>query len=63
MFASCISLSSLNIGTFSTENVGDLTNIFDKDEGLVLYMNFKTCANLKEKLPKYVTPININSTF
>ena len=61
MFASCISLSSLNIGTFSTESAIDLSDMFDKDEGLILYLNFTACANLKEILPEYVTPININS--
>ena len=55
MFASCISLNSLNIETFSTKNARDLTNIFDKDKGLILYMDFKACTNLIDILPKYVT--------
>ena len=58
MFSSCISLSSLNIGSFFTANVENLTDMFDKDEGLQLYMDFHTCSNLKASLPEYVTPID-----
>ena len=60
MFASCVSLTSLNIGSFFTANVEKLDNIFENDEGLQLYMDFKTCANLRAILPDYVTANDIS---
>ena len=60
MFSFCKSLKSLNIGSFFTANVFNLTDMFKDDEGLQLYLDFKTCANLKQSLPDYVTAININ---
>ena len=62
MFASCTSLKSLNIGSFFTANVENenLENMFEKDEGLELYMDYKTCANLKQILPTYITTHDIS---
>ena len=54
MFASCSKLKTLNISSFITTDVQNLENMFEKDEGLELYLNYKTCANLKEILPYYI---------
>ena len=57
-----INLSNPSISENNTEptNVFNLTDMFKDDEGLQLYLDFKTCANLKQSLPDYVTAININ---
>ena len=46
------SVGCLNIGSI-------FRNTFENDEGLHLYLGFKTCANLKVLLPEYVTAIDI----
>ena len=41
LFSDCTSLKTLNIGTFFTANVNNLTDMFENDEGLELYYDFK----------------------
>ena len=54
MFKNCTSLTSLNISTFNTVNCQNFTDMFEKDEGLDLYFDFKTCSNLINEIPSYV---------
>ena len=60
MFSYCTNLTYLDIGTFFTANVENYEDMFEEDRGLELHFDFKTCANIKEKLPPYVIPVNIN---
>ena len=55
MFSNCISLTSLNIGTFFTGSALNFTEMFENDRILVLTMDTKTCANVYHSLPSYVT--------
>ena len=60
MFSSCTKLTSLDISSFNTIRCTDFTNMFDKDEGLNLYINNQTCENLIDKIPLYVNVHNIS---
>ena len=52
MFANCLSLKTLNITSFNTENCLNFDNMFLNDENLDLYYKSKNCPNII--IPKYV---------
>ena len=54
MFANCISLKSLDITTFDTQNCNNFEDIFLNDENLELYYKSNLCPNLI--IPDYVHP-------
>ena len=60
MFSTCSKLTSLNIGSFNTINCKNFTNMFENDNNLELYLNYQTCSNLKNELPSFIKPHDIN---
>ena len=54
MFSSCISLTSLNISMFDIYDSTDVTNMFENDRGLKIFIDSNRCEDLIYKLPGYV---------
>jgi surface protein len=59
LFANCLSLKSLDITSFNTQNCQIFDNIFLNDENLTLYYKAKNCPNLE--IPKYVNAHDVDS--
>ena len=60
MFGSYINLNSLNITSFNTSNCQSFNNMFENDEGLILYIDSRICPNLKNEIPDFVNVNDIN---
>ena len=59
MFSSCISLTSLKISMFDIYDSTDVTNMFENDIGLQIFIDSIRCEDLINKLPSYVTINNV----
>ena len=63
MFAGCLNLKTLDISTFSTKLTEKFNNMFEKDEGLDLYINKNNCENLLQTIPDYINVHDVSNNY